>query len=143
MMSLFVLGFVMIAPSFAQDNTLTYGDTVTGEITNEAYEVPYTFEGTAGDVILVEMTMLEEGLDSYIQLKNASGEIIAFNDDGGVGVNSVMGPFILPADGIYTVVATRFMQAEGVSVGSFELTLSQTEITMLALDETVNLTLDA
>ncbi|MEQ8677182.1 MAG: hypothetical protein RLP44_09395 [Aggregatilineales bacterium] len=143
MLSLFVLGFVMIAPSFAQDDTLTYGDTVTGEITNETYEVPYTFEGTAGDIILVEMTMLEDGLDSYIQLKNASGEIIAFNDDGGTGVNSVMGPFILPADGMYTIVATRFMQAEGSSTGAYELTLSQTEITMLTLDETVNLTLDA
>lgn len=142
-MSLLVLAFVMIAPSLAQNSTLAYGDTVTGEITNENYEVPYTFEGKAGDVIVVEMTMLEEGLDPYLQLKNAEGEIISFNDDGGVGLNSVMGPVVLPADGIYTIVATRYMQADGGSVGSFELTLSRSEISTIALNEQVTATLDA
>ncbi len=142
-MSLLVLAFVMIAPSLAQNSTLTYGDTVTGEITNENYEVPYTFEGAEGDVIVVEMTMLEEGLDPFLQLKNAEGEIISFNDDGGIGLNSVMGPFVIPADGTYTIVATRYMQADGGSAGSFELTLNRTEITTIALNEQVTVTLDA
>ena len=142
-MSLLVLGFIMVMPSFAQDTTLTYGDTVTGEITNENYEVLYSFEGSADDVILVEMTFLEAGLDPYLQLKNANGDVIFFDDDGGVGLNSVLGPIILPETGTYTIVATRYMQVDGQSEGPFELTLSQASLSNLVLNEPVTATLDA
>ena len=40
----------------AQDATaLTLGESVSGEITADSYEIPYTFDGKSGDVALVQM----------------------------------------------------------------------------------------
>ncbi|MEO1163893.1 MAG: PPC domain-containing protein, partial [Chloroflexota bacterium] len=106
--------FVLVGMSFAvsaQDSTnLTYGDSATGQIDNETYEDFYTFEGNAGDTIIIMMTATDDApnrLDSYLILRDAEGIQLAFDDDGAQNLNSRIGPFTLPEDRTYTIVATR------------------------------------
>jgi len=40
-------------------NTIAYGDTVVGEITNREFEIEYTFTGKADDVVVIEMHQVD------------------------------------------------------------------------------------
>ncbi len=142
--SLLLLGFAMIFPAKAQDNAqvITVDDTVTGEITDEAFEQFYTFEGTAGDIILISMSATGQGLDSYLKLLDANGNELYNNDDGGLGLNSLIGPYTIPETATYTIVATRYMQANGGSSGTYELTITMAELNTITAGETVTYVLD-
>ena len=144
LLSLFVLmAFPLMV--FAQEGgTIGYDQTITGELSNDNYEINYQFEGRSGDIILIAMnaTSQDPRLDSYLSLLGTDGQEIAFDDDGGGNLNSLIGPVNLPADGTYTVVATRFQQSEGGSTGTFELTVSLAQINPIFLNETITLELD-
>jgi hypothetical protein len=138
-----ILTLIVGALPAAAQGTLGYDQTVSGEITSDAYEVPFTFEGTAGDTIVIAMTATTEGLDSYLVLLGPdSGEPLASDDDGAGNLNSLIGPFVLPETGTYTILATRFMRAESDSVGTFTLSLSMVEVAPLSLGETVTVDLN-
>ena len=131
-------------PALAQDGTdLQYGDQISGEITAAAPEVPYTFEGSAGDMITIRMQATAEGLDSFLALVGPDGgEPLVTDDDTAGNLNSLIGPYSLPADGTYTIIATRFMRLEGSSVGPFTLSLSLAQVTPLTVNETVSVELN-
>ncbi|MBN1964203.1 MAG: PPC domain-containing protein, partial [Anaerolineae bacterium] len=139
-MSLLVVGVI---PALAQGDgtTLNYGDSVLGEITADVYEVFYTFTGSAGDQVVISLNKLQDGLDPYLDLLGPDGSSLYVDDDGGGNLNSLLGPFALPADGTYTIVATRFMRETGGSVGAFRLTLQLAQPTPLTLNEAVTVEL--
>lgn len=149
LLSLFLLA-TAIAPALtlAQDGGLiVYGQVVTGQITSDVYEVRYTFQGTAGDTILISMSALDESttgprLDSYLELLGINGESLYTDDDSGGNLNSLLGPVTLQETGVYTVIATRFQRASGTSTGQFELVVNQAQLTPVALDTPVTATLN-
>ncbi|MEL6307142.1 MAG: PPC domain-containing protein [Chloroflexota bacterium] len=132
---------------FAQNNTeLTYGEPVTGQIDNQTYEQIYTFEGNAGDTIIITMTATDdapERLDSYLVLRDQDGIDLSFDDDSAMNLNSRIGPFTLPEDGTYTIVATRFQQANGGSTGGYMLEITEANFDALVADSTQSGTLSA
>lgn len=106
--------------------SLSYGDTVTGTLDDMHYEDRWTFEGQSGDVISVVMETDSEdagGLDGYLLLEGPDGARLAEVDDGLASVMPMLEAFSLPADGTYTLVATRFGFANGGSAGPYTLTL--------------------
>lgn len=109
-------------------NELTYGANTTGQISDSEYEVLYTFNGTAGDVVTITMTAVdEESLDPLLTVLGPNGDIVASNDDidlGGGNYNSAITDFTLPETGTYTIVATRYAGEDGTSGGEFTLTLT-------------------
>ncbi|MBL8119152.1 MAG: hypothetical protein JNJ78_16575 [Anaerolineae bacterium] len=121
-----IAGVNMIA---AQDATaLEFGQYVEGEITSNDYEFRYTFNGSAGDVVSVEM-FPKPGtydIDGYIFLRDPDGDVVAENDDYGYPLSLVVAE--LPADGEYTIVATRSGGSTGSSEGTYWLRVSQVEI---------------
>ncbi len=138
-----VLVVVLPGVALAQGGgTITYGQVVTGEITQDAPEVRYTFTGAAGDVIVIRMNATQSGLDSYLELLGPDGQSLQTNDDSGGNLNSLIGPFRLPASGTYTVIATRFMRQQGSSTGPFELSINTGVLNPLSLNETITVTLD-
>lgn len=147
LIGLFALLILALVPSLAlaQDDggAIAYGDTVTGNITDDAPEVTFTFEGQAGDVITIAMEAVESNLDSYLILRDAAGEQLAFNDDTSGTLNSLIGPYIVPEDGTYTVTATRCCGGSGNSTGAFELTLRAVVVPTIGADESFTVTLDA
>ncbi len=108
---------------------ITYGQTVSGLITDSVFQQDWTFTGQAGDTITITMIDTSEAtpLDSYLLLLDDAGNILIANDDGpaeAVGpLNAMIAGFTLPADGTYTIRAARFGQAEGSSTGTYNLTL--------------------
>lgn len=113
----------------AQDSTIEYGQTVSGEITNAAFEIAYTFSGSAGDALVIEMLAVDE----YGDL--SSPELILLDSQNNIVGDttqqfSFFGRFsasylavVLPADDTYTILATRRDGRTGDSVGEFNLTL--------------------
>lgn len=113
---------------FAQDgDPLAADEWVEGELTVDDFEDTYTFEGTAGDVILIEMYAKPGtfGLDPEVALQDPAGGDLARNDDF-VGLGAVI-VRRLAFDGTYTVLATRSRGEEGSSEGEYILRLTVVE----------------
>jgi hypothetical protein len=144
-LSVFMLLACLIAPTLAlaQDgSTLTFDETVTGEITNDTTEVQYTFEGTAGDIITVNMSAEPGTLDSYLELIAPDGTQLLTADDYAGSLNSQIGPYTLAESGTYTVVATRCCGGGGGgTTGAYELVLRQAEVAPLTIGATVTASL--
>lgn len=102
-----------------------YGNTVEGEITDEAFARIYCFEGAAGDAITISMTGLGGELDTYLLLSDTALEqTFTSNDDRSGRTTDSEINFTLPEDGAYLIVATRFNNQVGDSEGAYELTLT-------------------
>lgn len=124
---------------------IAYDEAITGELDSQVYEQFYTFDGQAGDTILIQMRATSEDprLDSYLYLRDAQGNELAVDDDAGGNLNSLIGPYMLEESGVYTIVATRFMQADGTSSGAYELSVILADYETIATDERVQVELDA
>jgi hypothetical protein len=109
----------------AANSGIAYGDTIEGNLTADETSVFYTFSGSEGDTVLISMTSASD--DSYLNLYQGAVEDvtttspITYNDDGGGNRNALIGPYVLPADDIYTIEATSF---DRVSTFSYVLTLT-------------------
>jgi len=105
------------------------GDTVQDEITDARPVVEYTLQLETGQMITVTMESLDGVLDPYLLLLDATGRELAVNDDaatqiGGSTYNAQIAGFSAPADGLYTIRATRFLEANGVTSGPYRLSVS-------------------
>jgi hypothetical protein len=96
---------------------ISYGQTVRGELEEDA-EDEWTFSGSSGDVVTIDM--VGDGLDTYLELYDSSGNELVRNDDGGTGLNARITNYRLPRDGTYTIVARGFAHR----AGSYTLSLS-------------------
>lgn len=96
---------------------VTYGARETGSINGEPHL--FTFQANAGDMI--QVALLSEGeLDPYLELQNAKGESLAFDDDGGNGLNSLL-TYVFDEAGAYTIAA----QGYGESTGDYTLRIRE------------------
>ncbi|GEM_PF-1454468 len=122
------------------DADMRFGDTVEGEITDDMFEVPFTFLANRGDLINIQINTPDEEntLDSLLILQGENGEPIAENDDDpqGTGRDSFIRDFEIPADGVYTIVVSRFQRDLGSTTGEFELTLTKIDASAVNLTET-------
>ncbi|MBN2470404.1 MAG: PPC domain-containing protein [Anaerolineae bacterium] len=115
----------------AAADTIAYGETVTGTLTDTDYRTLWAFEGTQGDVVTITMVDVStsQALDSYLILLDPDGTEIASNDDAAdtsIGAfNAQIANAPLPATGTYTIVATRFGEQFGNGAGAYELSLRQ------------------
>lgn len=128
-----ILSFSMTLLTQAQDATsIGYGETINGEITEDEFEIPYTFSGTAGDVVLVEMRRANTDSNLYnaaVVVLDPSGSLIADSADyiayeGAEGIVALQ----LPEDGDYTILATRNSGRSGDETGEYLLKLFQLDV---------------
>jgi serine/threonine-protein kinase len=102
------------------DVTLSYGQTVEGQLTVEQ-PVAWTFYGQTGDVITLAVQGGDNpNLDPFLTLNDSTGTPLMLDDDGGPGVNPLIEAYTLPEDGVYTVEVSSVAQE-----GSFSLTLTK------------------
>ncbi len=119
------------AGAAAAANSIAYGETVTGTITDEDYRTLWAFDGAQGDVVTITMiaSSTAQTLDSYLILIGPDGTQIASNDDAAdtsIGdFNAQIANAPLPASGEFTIVATRFGEQFGNGAGDYELSLRQ------------------
>ncbi len=113
----------------APSNPIAIGSSVTGEIAEGVHTVDYTIALSAGQIITVTMEALSGNLDTYLQINAVDGRELAYNDDAAAMVgdnsfNSQIVNFTAPADGTYTIQATRYRQENGSSSGQFRLSVT-------------------
>lgn len=116
MLALIFMGIgIAILPALAQDdNTLEYGDRITGGMPATGEAATYTFEGEAGDIVLISVELFStkypyvptetynrDGVD--VELIDPNGDVIVEPDAEGILVAAALKVVILPADGTYTL----------------------------------------
>lgn len=108
---------------------VAFGDIVEAEMTASDYEFEFTIEGAAGDVVIFDL----QPVDPFGDLDEPV--LVLTNDDGVVA--STVNAFNfgeatlvaeLPADGAYTLLATREGGVAGDSVGEFTLEFILAEV---------------
>lgn len=111
-----------VAKQIAPNSPAVEGHLTTDSGTLEAdnsYVDSYTFEGKAGQEVVIEMTSSE--VDSFLILLAPDGQGLAQDDDGGGGSNARLVVTELPADGTYTVLANSYAPGE---TGRYNLRLA-------------------
>jgi hypothetical protein len=111
---------------------LVYGQSVGGEITDQIVSQIYTFTGKAGDRLRITMEAAQDSaLDCYLELQDANGTVLDANDDIKPGVvRDSQITTELPADGTYTLIASRYVGPDAEpTTGAYTLTLEQIEAT--------------
>ncbi len=99
------------------------GVAVQGEITDDADAEFYAFDGKRDDIVTIRMNRASGDLDAFLSLLDGSQREIITDDDSGGGQNSLINRYVLPADGRYTIVATRYERDSGDTQGQFQLLL--------------------
>jgi len=97
------------------------GIPVQGVITDKNDTQFYSFTGKKDDIVSIRMNRTGGALDSFLRLLDPTQREIANDDDSGGGQNSLISSFVLPMDGTYTIVATRFDPTQETSVGPYEI----------------------
>jgi hypothetical protein len=84
---------------------ITYGESVEGMLYGGgAHE--YQFQGGNGDAISIGMSALGSELDCYLELVSPEGDTLVFDDDSGGSLDALIEYFVLPADGVYRIIAS-------------------------------------
>ncbi len=111
----------------AQEEGISYGDTITEQIKEWGETFTYTFEGSAGDLVLITMNKARYGeLDPYLTLLDPEGVELAANDDGGFGYDALI-VTELPTDGEYSILADTGLESVGIYTLSLNLANQLTE----------------
>jgi len=138
--ALFLIVCVFLTGSIlAQDDTepIDYGETVTGEVTDDRFAVPYTFTGAAGDVVVMTIDGDQDAptilFDPALILVSPDGEALA-DTTAGEGLFASVAVVELPEDGDYTLFATRFDGEMGFGFGGYTMSLFLAE--PISADET-------
>ena len=79
---------------------------------NEGEEHLYLFEGSVGDVISINM-FETSGMDTYLELIAPSGNLLAYDDDSGMGANDFIDAINLNENGTYFIIAHGYDWEEG------------------------------
>jgi len=126
-----------------EGDPIAYGDTITDELTSDAPEAYFTFEGRAGDAVDIS---LSADFDTYMFLFDSNGLEIETDDDSGEGLNSRMIAFELPADGSYTIRATSFsyrnQDNDDPRTGDYTLSLNIINMITVEMNSTISATFD-
>ena len=86
-----------------------------------SYAQRFTFEGTAEDVVVIDLTSPD--VDTFLYLLDPNGAVLGFDDDGGPYTDSQIA-ISLPVDGSYTIEATTLRSG---FEGDFSLSLTCSE----------------
>ena len=113
--------------SASSGGALRYGNSVIAQVSDADPQLYYLFRGQRGDILSVAMQRIAGDLDPQLQVVNATGRVIAENDEiaGSGSLDAHVESFILQEDGTYVIIASRFGGPAGRSAGSFVLTLDR------------------
>jgi hypothetical protein len=91
---------------------IVYGESVEGVLYGGgAHE--YKFQGGSGDAISIGMSALGSELDCYLELLSPEGDTLVFDDDSGGSLDALIEYYVLPADGLYRIIASDISGESG------------------------------
>lgn len=121
-------------PEILSAPVILSGQAQTGVITPSNSFDLYSFDGVTGETVTISMSAATQTLDANLFLISPSGQEIAANDDadpallgaaGGLPTDSIISELILPENGPYTIIATRFATQYGGTIGGYTLTMNK------------------
>lgn len=121
------LDLAIFANAINAADPIAVGSTVSGVITNTNPTQAYSFEGTAGTTVTVDMRAQSGSLDAYLVLLGPDKTPLANNDDASEDTADAQITRNLVVDGTYTILATRYGLTIGGTEGEYTLTLTAAE----------------
>ncbi len=119
------LGFDLspLATKIAAPTSITTRLSATGSIKASNPGDAYSFTAKQGTIVSISMNAVKGGsLDSLLILLDSNGNVVTSNDDANPNTrDSLISNFQLPADGTYTIIATRYALAIGGTEGDYQL----------------------
>lgn len=122
----------LFGSQIANADSIAVGSTVSGVITNAAPARAYTFQGTAGSTVNINLQAQSGSLDTYLVLLGPDNTPLTSNDDRDETTTDAGFSRSLSVDGTYTVIATRYGLTIGGTEGEYTLS-----VTTQAAGETV------
>jgi len=111
------------SPQQSGPQPIAYGQTVTGELSNQQVEALYNFAAQQGDTITITMDAVEGNLDPLVILVDQSlTNVLAVDNDSGGNRNARL-RYIIPTSTSYVIRATT-VQGAGEIKGKYRLTLT-------------------
>ena len=98
--------------------SLAFDTPFLGALSPEGDEDVFSFNGVAGEA--VDVSAESDDFDTFIELEQ-NGQLIGADDDGGIGLNSLLQSFVLPVTGEYLI---RLRALGDLGTGSYSLGLS-------------------
>ncbi|MCE7948549.1 MAG: hypothetical protein DYG88_14085 [Chloroflexi bacterium CFX4] len=113
-------------PTLAQ-SSISYGDTVQGELTSSASKISYAFEGKRGDIAVVQMIAAPSNgaIGAQLNVTDSGGAKLA--DSAALIIFGRLGEIVVvevPSDGTYTI---NVESGSSGTTGAFDLVLLQAE----------------
>jgi hypothetical protein len=108
--------------SAGQAIQITAGQTVSGTINNDQMANFYAFDSQAGETLEIQMVRTSDNLDPFLALLDANQTLLATDDDSAGDQNARL-RFVVPADGLYYIAASRFELTEGTTTGDYLLSM--------------------
>lgn len=102
---------------------ITRDTTVTGSITQANYFRVFSYEAAANEVVSARATALNGSLDTLLQVTDASGNLVAVNDDSNNSTNSELLGLRFGNAGTYFFIVTRYGKEVGGTEGDFRFEL--------------------
>jgi len=114
-------------PEFSEAIGISYDNTLQGVIGGDVAGGRYTFVGQEGDEITIWMSRDSGDLDPQLILLDSDGNEIVRNDDRSDEVtrDAAIMNFVIPDDGTYTIIATRYQENVGLSAGDYSVALEK------------------
>lgn len=106
---------------------IVVGDVVDAALlSNQPYQ-DYRLFAQEGDQIVITLT--SEEFDTYLLLYDDNGVELTRDDDSAGNLDSRIGPFEIPADGMYTIQVNSFsnVNSNGISSGAYTLSVNVVE----------------
>ncbi len=102
---------------------------VSGQIDNNKFAHFWDFDVQAGAVATITMHRTSGDLDAFLILVDANNNVIAYDDDSGSSKDAQLRNINFPSAGTYTVIATRYAQAQGYTAGAYSLSIQYGTVT--------------
>lgn len=121
-------------------DTIEYGQVLEEELTAAQLSKSYVFRGNEGDMINIRM--ISDDFDSYLELydQNDNSYSLITDDDSAGNRNANIGPYTLPADGNYLIIARSYSTNDE---GEFTLQFDLVDVVELEIGDSVEAELEA
>jgi hypothetical protein len=112
-----------VADAPSGGGVIGYGETVMGTMRGGG-EHEWEFSGKEGDEVSIAMSVVEGGLDCYLELYSPDQDLLTYDDDSGGSLDALIEYFVLPVDGPYRIVASEISGEPG----EYELVLKMAQL---------------
>lgn len=107
------------------DQLIVYGDTISGNISDEVFAEFYQFQGNEGDNVVIIVERVTNNLDPIVILRTDADINLALNDDISTTNRNSQVIYTLPNDGRYVIAVTRYGVRDGTTTGNYSLSVSR------------------